>query len=157
VHIALLTGACTQLLRSNFEEFDIHDVPSNVSELKANPPSAWTPKLEQILSRSMSFTEYEMLSHPVMLLTVVSTTERDAVSAMQELASPHHVPPGFQNVRSSLIDVTRFIYHWYCFLFFAIVQGQYAPDCHRVYLLLHDAREGSGSDPNALFKKVNCC
>jgi hypothetical protein len=118
VHIALLTGACTQLLRSNFEEFDIHDVPSNVSELKANPPSAWTPKLEQILSRSMSFTEYEMLSHPVMLLTVVSTTERDAVSAMQELASPHHVPQCFQNVRSSLIDVTRFIYHWYSFSVF---------------------------------------
>lgn len=56
--------------------------------------------------RSLSFSEYEMISHPLLLLIVVSTSDVDPVGAMQELSSSHHVPAVFTT-------------------------GQYDPDIHR--------------------------
>jgi hypothetical protein len=89
------------MLKANFEEFDMKDIPSSVNELKANAPSGWTTRLEQILSRSMSFSEFEMLSHPVLLLNVVSTHEKDVLATMQDLLSLSNLPACLQNVSNS--------------------------------------------------------
>lgn len=86
-----------QMLQSNFEEQDMRQLPSNVNELRANPVTAWTPKLEQILCRSLSFSEYEMISHPAMVLTVVSSSDKDVIASMQEL-SPLSTLSCLQNV-----------------------------------------------------------
>ena len=60
----------TQQISRSFNEFDLSRLPFNSAELKANPPSAWSPAMDQIFMRSMSFTEYEMTSHPILILTV---------------------------------------------------------------------------------------
>lgn len=112
-----------------FEEFDISRIPNNVPELKASPPSAWSPQLEQILSRSLSFAEHEMLSHPVLILTVVSTADFDPVASMQELASGHHTPA-------------------------CLSSGQYDPSIPRLYLLLHDTSDGRDVDPSGIMRRL---
>lgn len=62
----------------------------------------------------MSFSEYEMISHPLVVMSVVSTSDVDPIAAMQELTSIHHTPACFTN-------------------------GQYDPSVHRVYIVLDDA------------------
>jgi hypothetical protein len=89
-------------------------LPTSVSELRSDPPSGWTNKIEQLVLRSMSFSEFEMISNPYVLLTVVSTADADPVAAMQELASIHHTPACFSN-------------------------GHFDPNIHRVFVLLEDA------------------
>lgn len=103
-----------QILAANFSPFDLNRLPTNVHELKSTPPSAWTPTLEQLAVRSMSFSEYEMISHPLVVMSVVSTSDVDPIAAMQELTSIHHTPSCFTN-------------------------GQYDPSVHRVYIVLDDA------------------
>jgi hypothetical protein len=102
-----------QLGRS-FQEFDITRLPNSVSELKANPPCAWSPAVDQIFMRMTSFTEQEMISQPLLILTVVATSDIDHVACLQELSSPHHTAASFSS-------------------------GQYDPNVARVFLLLHDA------------------
>ena len=84
--------------------------------MKSSPPSAWNNRqTEQIISRLISFSEYEMTSHPHLILTVVATSDTDPVNAMHELISAHHIP-------SNLIST-----------------GQYDPSIvQRLYILLHD-------------------
>lgn len=60
-----------QLLRSTVEESNLNRLSSSPAELKGSPPTVWTDKVEQIVMRSMSFSEFEMMSHPLILLTVV--------------------------------------------------------------------------------------
>jgi hypothetical protein len=48
------------VLTSNFVPFDINRLPTSVGELKSSPPTAWTPTLEQLAVRSMSFSEFEI-------------------------------------------------------------------------------------------------
>ena len=79
-------------MRAHFQEYDLAKLPASLTELKAYCPSAWTPELEQIVTRSMSFSEYEMLSHPIVVLTAVATTDYDVVACMQEIVSHHHTP-----------------------------------------------------------------
>jgi hypothetical protein len=79
-------------MRSLFEEFDIAKLPANINELKSSTPTGWSNKLEQVVIRSMSFSEFEMVSHPVLLLTAVSTTDYDPLACMQEMSSYHHAP-----------------------------------------------------------------
>lgn len=67
-------------------------MPSTVGELKASVPSAWTTKMEQVVSHSMAFSEYEMISQPIVLLLVVSTSDSDPIACMQELCAQHHLP-----------------------------------------------------------------
>lgn len=55
-----------------------------------------------------------MLSHPLIVMTVVSSSDADPLSAMQELTSIHHTPACFTN-------------------------GQYDPSVQRVFVLLDDA------------------
>jgi hypothetical protein len=69
-----------------------------MQELITSPPTAWSETLEHIVLRSMSFSEYEMISHPIILLTVVSTSDVDPVACMQEMASIHHLPQCLTNV-----------------------------------------------------------
>eukprot|EP01041_Mallomonas_annulata_P002922 gene2922-5736_t len=123
------SGVVEELLREHFEEFDINRIPSNIFDLKASPPSAWTQKLEQLVMHSVSFSEFEMASHPLILLTVVSTTDEDPVACMRELASIHHMPP--------------------CFF-----TGQYDSEIHRVYLLVHDKSSTRNVDINKLLLKM---
>lgn len=78
----------------------------------------------------MSFSEYEMISHPVILLLVVATTDVDPVACMQELNSSHHTPVCLNN-------------------------GQYYSDfVHRVYLLIHDTYSTADVDPRKEFIKI---
>lgn len=73
-------------------------MPGSMAELRAVPPNAWTPAIEQLAMRSFSFAEYEMMSCPLILLTVVATTDIDHVAAIQELSSQHHMPACFSSV-----------------------------------------------------------
>eukprot|EP00981_Chlorochromonas_danica_P002980 scaffold601_cov170-Ochromonas_danica.AAC.41 len=104
------------LLLSQFTPFDVYALANTSSEIKANPPTAWTPTTEQIVMRSMSFSEYEMMSQPLLQLVVVATTDIDPLAAMLELASVHHLPS-------------------------CLTSGQYDPQVQKVYLLLDDAGE----------------
>lgn len=117
------------LLKERFEEFDLQRLPSTLAELRSSTPSAWTPTIEQIMLRSMSFSECEMLSHPLVLMSVVSTTDLDAIACMQQLASAHHTPA-------------------------VVLSGQYDPDIHRVYLLIHDASLGPAVDAMAVYRRL---
>lgn len=127
--VAKPPGTVEQLLRSLFQEFDIARLPANASELKSQSPTAWTPQIEQVLCRSMSFSEYEMLSHPIVVITAVSTTDFDVVACMQEMVSYHHVP--------SIMSA-----------------GQYETDVHRVFLIVHDPHAAPTADAPALLKKL---
>jgi len=127
--------ACIEeLLRSTFEEGDPTLVPASLSALKggnaAPPPTAWGPRTEQTVLRSMAFSEFEMLSHPVVLLTVVATTDVDPVACMEELASVHHTPA-------------------------CLASGQYDADSvQRVYLLVHDTYSAADVDPRKELAKM---
>lgn len=58
-------------------------------------------KIDQLLTmRSLSFSEYEMLSNPIVIMNVVASNEADPVLAMHELFSSHYTPPGFISVRN---------------------------------------------------------
>lgn len=71
-----------------------------------------------------------MLSHPVVLLLVVATSDVDPVACMQELASVHHTP-------------------------LCLTSGQYDNDSvQRVYLLVHDTYSKTAVDPRKEFDKV---
>ena len=118
-----------QLLVQQFKEFDISRIPNNVPELKSSPPSAWCSELEQTFTRSLSFTESEMVSHPSLLLTVVSTSDFDPIASMQELASGHHTPT-------------------------CLSSGQYDPAIPRVYLLIHDAADRKDIDPIPILRRL---
>ncbi|RYH31676.1 hypothetical protein EON65_02190 [archaeon] len=118
-----------QLLVSRFTPYDVDRLPNNVSELKANPPTAWTSETEQIVLRSLSFSEFEMMSHPLLILTVVATSDVDPVAAMLELASVHHTPACFTN-------------------------GQYEPLVQRGYVLLDDVGERT-KDPFAVLRTLH--
>ena len=129
-------GCIEELLRSTFEEGDPALVPASLSALKggaaatAPPPTAWGPRTEQTVLRSMAFSEFEMLSHPVVLLTVVATTDVDPVACMQELASVHHTPS-------------------------CLSSGQYDADSvQRVYLLVHDTYSAADVDPRKELAKM---
>lgn len=104
-------------------------LPSCLRELESLPPSAWTTTLEKLVMRSMSFNECEMISHPILILTVVSTTEIDTIAAMQELSSNRHNP-------------------------ICMMNGQYDTDIDRVYLLLHDAHCTPTLDINILHRRL---
>jgi hypothetical protein len=71
-----------------------------------------------------------MLSHPVVLLLVVATSDVDPVACMQELASMHHTP-------------------------LCLTSGQYDNDSvQRVYVLVHDTYSKSAVDPRKELDKV---
>lgn len=92
-------GCVEEALRLSFKEFDMNKLPVDFEELKSAPPSGWTHNIEQRVIRSSSFSEYEMISQPLCILTVVSTADLDPVACMQELCSAHHAPGGFKTVR----------------------------------------------------------
>jgi hypothetical protein len=121
------------LLQASFREYDLSGMPATVNELRSATPSAWTPTIEQIIMRSMSFSEFEMLSHPLIIMTVVSTSDVDPVACMQQLASVHHTPQ-------------------------CVLSGQYDPESiHRVFLLLHDnspSLQQPPPDPAATYRRL---
>lgn len=72
-----------------------------------------------------------MISHPVVLLLVVATTDVDPVACMQELASVHHVPQ-------------------------CMVSGQYDKDAvQKVYLMIHDMSSKSTADLRKEYETVS--
>ena len=95
-------GCLEEALRLNFKEFDMKKLPLNFEELKSAPPSGWGHEIEQRILRGASFSEFEMMSQPLCILTVVSTADIDPVACMQELCSAHHAPPGFKSVSSQI-------------------------------------------------------
>lgn len=127
--VAKPSGTIEQLLRSIFQEFDIARLPANIAELKNQSPTAWTPQIEQVICRSMSFSEYEMLSHPIAIITAVSTTDFDVVACMQEMVSYHHVPS-------------------------IMTAGQYETDVHRIFLIVHDPQAAPDVDAPSLLRKL---
>ncbi len=100
----------------SFTAYDVNRLPNTVAELKVSPPSAWDRTMEQIVARSLSFSENEMLSQPTILLTVVASTDKDPVAAMQELTNIHNLPTCFSS-------------------------GQFDPTIQRVFVLLDDNGE----------------
>jgi hypothetical protein len=101
-----------------------------VSELKASPPSSWTSKIEKIITHMLSFSEYEMASHPHLILTVVATSDIDHAATMQELVSATYTP-------SNLIST-----------------GQYDPSIvQRVYILLHDHND-TVNNPHTILQQL---
>ena len=73
----------------------------------------------------------EMISHPVILLLVVATSDIEPVACMQELVSVHHTP--------------------HC-----LTTGQYDNDgVQRVYVLLHDTHSKNALDPRKEYDKVS--
>lgn len=53
-------GGLEELLRTSFEEIDLAKAPTNLADLKADPPSTWCSTAEQLMMRSMAF----RLLHP---------------------------------------------------------------------------------------------
>lgn len=123
------SGVVEELLRDAFTESNFSRIPTTTNGIRGNPPTAWTSKIEQLLMHSVSFSEFEMASNPIILLTVVSTHDDDPVRCMQELASVHHMPP--------------------CFF-----TGQYDPDIRRVYVLLHDNSKNIDTDVDTLLLQM---
>ena len=75
--------------------------------------------------------ETEMISHPIILLLAVATSDVDPVACMQELASVHHAPQ-------------------------CLISGQYDNDAvQRVYVLVHDTHSKSAMDPRKEYDKVS--
>ena len=71
-----------------------------------------------------------MISHPVVLLVVVATSDSDPLACMQELTSVHHTP-------------------------LCLTSGQYDNESvQRVYVLLHDNQSHVAADPKKEFDKV---
>lgn len=118
-----------EALRLNFKEFDMRKLPVDFDELKSTPPSGWSHEIEQRIIRSTSFSEFEMISQPLCIMTVVSTADVDPVACMQELCSPHHSPTGFKS-------------------------GQYDPEVQRLYMILHDNSAGLSVDTALLLRQV---
>jgi len=48
--------------------------------------------------RSMSFQDFDMLSHPVIIMTVVASSDANPVVLLQQLAVSHHSIPGIAQV-----------------------------------------------------------
>ena len=69
-------------------------MPANERDIRVSPPSAWTESIDKSLMYSMSFSEYDMLSNPIILLLAVSTTDTDPLAAMNEMCSRHYAPQG---------------------------------------------------------------
>ena len=103
-----------QLLRRDFEDFDMQHVPSTANALRNAPPTGWSRNVEELVMRSLSFNECEMMSAPLMIMTVVSTSDADPLGSLEELNSNRHNPPCFNN-------------------------GQYDLSTHRIFVVVHDA------------------
>jgi len=84
--------------------------------------------VDQIFMRMSSFSEQEMLSQPLLILTVVASSDIDHIACLQELSSPHHTAASFSS-------------------------GQYDPNVSRVFLLLHDAGDVR-IDPQAILNQL---
>lgn len=93
-----LLSVFLQLLKSSFSDYDLSRMPSKISELRGSPPTAWSKKIEQTFLRSMTFSEFETISHPLVLLNVASSTDTDPVRCMQELSFVHHTPSCISSV-----------------------------------------------------------
>jgi hypothetical protein len=123
-----------QLLRRDFTDFDIEHLPSTSSALKNNPPTGWSRNVEELVMRSLSFNECEMMSAPLMIMSVVSTSDADPLASLEELMHQRHFPTAFTN-------------------------AQYDHTIHRVFVVVHDATAinpatGAAYDVNAVMKGV---
>jgi hypothetical protein len=49
----------------------------------------------------MSFSDAESISTPIAIIYAVSTTDLDHIACLEELASGHHTPEGFKDVRTA--------------------------------------------------------
>eukprot|EP01035_Chromulina_nebulosa_P018359 gene18359-24055_t len=119
-----------EVLKNSFEECNLSRLPNSLSELKVSMPTSWNKKIEQtILMKSLSFSEYEMISHPVVVLSVVSSSDVDPLLCMQELLSIHHLPVSLST-------------------------GQFDSEIYRVYVVLHDINDAKHVDPNAVYRRL---
>ena len=91
-------------MKLSFHDFDLSRMPTKISELRGSPPTAWSQKIEQLLMRSMTFSEYEMISHPIVILNVASSADTDPVRCMQELSFVHHTPSCISSVNNFLVN-----------------------------------------------------
>ena len=70
-----------------------------------------------------------MLSHPIIIMTVVASSDKHPIGLLQQLAATHHSIPG-------------------------IAQGLYEPEIQRIYVLLHDIGDNPTVDPDAMFSQM---
>ena len=122
------------LLRRDFVDFDINHLPVSSSALRNAPPTGWSRKVEEIMMRCMSFNEAEMMSAPLMVMAVVSTSDADPLASLEELVYGNHMPNCMRS-------------------------GQYDPNTHRIFVVLHDATAvnpdtGEPYDLNAVMTRI---
>ena len=113
-----------------FEQYDLESLPMTVDELNANPPSALSQILENVILRSGSFQDFDMISHPIIIMTVVSSSEPNPLAKLQELAHSHQFIPG-------------------------VSLGLYEPEISRIYVLLHDVADASNANPDQIYSEMS--
>ena len=104
------------------------------SALRNTPLLGGVAKLKKIMMRSMSFNEAEMMSAPLMVMAVVSSSDPDPLAALEDLVYGNHMPACMRN-------------------------GQYDVNAHRIFVVLHDATAvnpstGQPYDLNAVLTRI---
>ncbi|CAI5717491.1 unnamed protein product [Hyaloperonospora brassicae] len=93
----------------------------------------WYQSFKQTLMDTFRCEEYSLLSHPVAMLVVLSSTDANPRHCLEELVAPRHLPAPFQ-------------------------QGLYdAALVPKFYVVLHDVQETDGTsiDPDGILASVN--
>jgi len=92
---------------------DESDVERFVADRFEQP---WCAAFRTKVAEGFLFQETEMFGSPLACVMVASTKDPDMMKSFEELNSPYFLPSGFQ-------------------------QGQYDPNMHKYYVLLHDAAD----------------
>lgn len=154
IYIVICKYPCThfQHLAQSMKAFDIGSLPGDVPELRHVKPSAWSNKLENIMMHSMAFSEYELLSHPLVLLMAVATNDPDPLAAMQQLTAKNRNPTGVLSVIFHNLIITAPI----VITILSMYQGLYDPgDITRIYVLVHDSSISITGHVGSLYKQVS--
>lgn len=91
-----------------FVPVDISRLSADAGELRAAPTTGWNEDVEKAVMHSMSFSESDMLSHPLILLYAVATTDVDPLQSIQTLSSKSYLPQCFTSVRRLCVAMSLF-------------------------------------------------
>ncbi|KAJ0412824.1 hypothetical protein ATCC90586_002454 [Pythium insidiosum] len=94
-------------------------------------PLPWYREFKRALFDSLRCEEFSMLSHPIAMLLVVSSTESNPRASFEQLSASQQLPPVF-------------------------LSGQFDAAIPKFYLVLHDNAEADGTtiDPDAILRNL---
>ncbi|GLD95348.1 hypothetical protein PINS_up003992 [Pythium insidiosum] len=94
-------------------------------------PLPWYREFKRALFDSLRCEEFSMLSQPIAMLLVVSSTESNPRASFEQLGASQQLPPAF-------------------------LSGQFDPAIPKFYLVLHDVAEADGTtiDPDAILRNL---